>query len=146
MISKNFHAGIFPSMSLAIGIGTFFILRFGDQSIPFMRLLMGPPEGNSFPAWGIPALLAGLFGFLRPRPKEIWSYGVLMWAPRIIIFGTAWTVGTRSGLSGFDFLIAASALLAAIVAVVASYAGFALHKIVAKHMFVTGQTPTIFGK
>ena len=46
-------------------------------------------DGN---ACGAPALLAGLFGFLRAKPKEIWSYGFLMWAPQAIRFGIDWAI------------------------------------------------------
>ena len=69
---------VFVILSLAVGLGQ--MLWFG-AAVPFIGLLMGPPDASAFPAWGIPALLAGLLGFLRPKPKEIWSYGLLMWVP-----------------------------------------------------------------
>jgi hypothetical protein len=125
----------------------FSLLRFGDaRFIPFMGLLMGPPDRNSVPAYVIPALLATLFGFLRPKPREIWSYGFLMWAPQVILVGGAWALGTRGWASGVTLVIAVSALLAGVVGVVASYAGFALRKIVNKSLAVPEQPPTMFRK
>src|SRR5579859_8025970 len=91
MASRNFRAWIFPILSLALGIGMslLLLLWYDDRLVPFMGLLMGPPDRNSVPAFGIPALLAALFGFLRSKPREIWAYGLLMWAPQAIIFGGA---------------------------------------------------------
>src|ERR1700730_3905209 len=81
-----------------------------------------------FPGLAVLALLAGLFGFLRAKPKEIWSYGFLTWAPQTI-FGAAWAT-SRGWLAGHGLVLVVSSLLAAVVGVLASYAGFALGKVV----------------
>lgn len=131
MTRKAMHRWFFPVLSLAVGLGQ---LWFGVE-FPFRGLLMGPPDTNAFPAWAIPALLAGLFGFLRPKPKEIWSYGLLMWMPRAIRFGTDW------------FAIAvASSFLAAIAGILASYGGFALRKIATRIGAVPEEPPSILGQ
>ena len=75
MTRKAIHAWVFPTLSLAVGLG--YTLWFGARFVPFLGLLMDSTEANSFLACGVPALLAGIFGFLRPKPKEIWSYGLL---------------------------------------------------------------------
>jgi len=87
-MTKTFHGFAFPVLSLAVGlIGIGLMLRIGERAVPFLELLLGPPHANSnsFLVYGIPALLAGLFGFLRAKPKEIWSYGLLMWAPQATV-------------------------------------------------------------
>ena len=68
MTRKPFHAWFFSILSLAIGLG--YTLWFGARFVPFLGLLMGPPETHYFPAYGAPALLAGVFGFLRAKPEE----------------------------------------------------------------------------
>jgi hypothetical protein len=138
MTSKAFHAWIFPVLSLAVGLG--YMKWFGDRYVPFMGLLMGPPDSNSLPAFGIPALVAGVFGFFRPKPKGIWSYGFLMWMPQLITSGKAIAFS-----SGFALVIAVSAFLAAVVSVLASCGGFALRKIVNK-IGVPEQPPSILRK
>src|SRR5713226_8684286 len=109
MTSKAIHAWVFPTLSLAVGLG--YTLWFGARFIPFLGLLLGPPDENSFPAYGVPALLAGLLGFLRAKPKEIWSYGLLMWTPQAIRFGTDWAIHPAAWLRGFDLVIVASSFL-----------------------------------
>jgi hypothetical protein len=98
MTHKAIHAWFFPLLSLAVGLG--YTHWFGGRFIPFLGLLMGPPDTNCFPAYGAPAMLAGLFGFLRARPKEIWSYGLLMWTPQAIRFGTDGRFTPGLGLEG----------------------------------------------
>lgn len=130
MTSKALHAWLFPILSLAVGLtGIGLMLWIGERSIPFSELLLGPPhaDSNSFPVYGVPALLAGIFGFLRPRPKEIWSYGFLMWAPQATV-GAALAI-SAGWLSGLGLVIIASSFLAALCGVLASYAGFALRKV-----------------
>jgi len=122
------------------------LLWYDDRLVPFMGLLMGPPDRNSVPAFGIPALLAALFGFLRSKPREIWAYGLLMWAPQAIIFGGAFAFFSDGWGSGLALVTAVSALIAAIFCVVASYVGFALRRIVNKFLVVPQQPPTIFRK
>src|SRR5207302_10125177 len=122
MTNKAFHTWLFPILSLAVGlVGIGLLLWIGERSIPFLELLLGPPHANSssFPVYGIPALLAGIFGFLRPKPKEIWSYGLLMWTPQAI-FGTAGALGP-GWFAGFGLVIIASSFLAAVVCVLTSY-------------------------
>ena len=126
-----FHRWLFPILSLTVGlVGIGSMLWIGERSIPFLELLLGPPHANSnsFPMYGIPALLAGIFGFLRPKSKEIWSYAFLMWAPQAIV-GAAMAI-SRGWFARFGVVIIVSSFLAAIVCVVASYAGFALRKLV----------------
>jgi hypothetical protein len=113
---------------------------------PFMGLLTRPPDTNAFPAWGIPALLADLFGFLRPKPKEIWSYGLLMWMSRAIRFGTDWVMHPGGWLRGFALVIVASSFLAAIAGIFASCAGFALRKIATRIAAVPEEPPSILGQ
>jgi hypothetical protein len=147
MATKNFRAWTFPMLSLGIGFGMFALLLLHDERfIPFMGFLMGPPDRNSVPAYAIPSLLATLFGFLRPKPREIWSYGFLMWAPQVILVGGAWALSPKGWASGVSLVIAVSALLGGVVGVVASYAGFALRKIVNKSLAVPEQPPTMFRK
>src|SRR6266481_1578147 len=126
MTSKLFHARLFPILSLALGLVWLGCsLGFGDRFAPFFAPLLGPPDGNffgnSFTWLAVPA-------FLRAKPKEIWSYGFLTWAPQAI-FGAAWAIGPgwfrRLGL-----VLVLSSLLAAAVGVLASYAGLALRKVV----------------
>jgi hypothetical protein len=131
MTKKVTHARLFPILSLAVGLIEITLLPWiGERSIPFLELLLGPPHANSnsFLVYGVPALLAGIFGFLRPKPKEIWSYGFLMWIP-LAIFGTAGAIGP-GWLAGLGLVIIASSFLAAGVGVLASYAGFALRRVV----------------
>src|SRR5260370_38208173 len=97
MSSRVLHAWLFPILSLALGLvwlGCF--LRFGYRFVPFFGLLLGPPDwdffGNSFPWLGVPALLAGLLGFIHGKPKEIWSDVLRMWTPQAI-FGTPGALG-----------------------------------------------------
>jgi hypothetical protein len=123
-------------------------LRFGYRFVPFFGLLLGPPDwdffGNSFPWLGVPALLAGLFGFMRAKPKEIWSYGLLMWTPQAI-FGTGGAIGP-GWFAGFGLVIIASSFLAAVVGVLASYAGFALRKVVNRIRADPEEPPSIIRK
>jgi hypothetical protein len=121
-----------------------FTLLFGARFIPFLGLLEFPSEANYFLACGAPALLAGLFGFLRARPKEIWSYGLLMWTPQAI-FGTARALGP-GWFAGFGLVIIASSFLAAVVGVLASYAGFALRKVVNRIRADPEEPPSIIRK
>jgi hypothetical protein len=142
MTRNAIHRWSFLILSLAVGIGQMLWFRV---EFPFMGLLMGPPDTNAFLAWGIPALIAGLLGFLRPKPNEIWSYGLLMWMPRAIRFGTDWVVHPGAWLRGFALIIVVSSLLAAIVGVLASYTGFALRKIVTK-IWTVREPPSILPK
>jgi xanthosine utilization system XapX-like protein len=131
MTSKAFRVSLFPILSLALGLaGIGLMLLVGERSIPFLERLLGPPhaDSSSFPVYGIPTLLAGIFGFLRPKPKEIWSYGFLMWVPQATV-GAALAI-SRGWMAGFGLVIIAASCLAAVVGVLASYAGFALRKIV----------------
>ena len=143
MTNKAFHTWLFPFLSLAVGlVGIGLMLWIGERSIPFLELLLGPPHANSssFPVYGIPALLAGIFGFLRPKPKEIWSYGFLMWMPQATV-GAALAI-SRGWLAGFGLVIITSCFLAAIVGVLASYAGFALRRAVNRIRPVSKETPS----
>ncbi len=142
MATKAIHAWPLPILSLAVGLG--YTLLFGARFIPFLGLLEFPSEANYFLACGVPALLAGLFGFLRAKPKEIWSYGFLMWAPQAI-FGTAGAM-SQGWLAGFGRVVVASSLLAAIMGVLASYAGFALRKVVDRILAVPEEPPSILRK
>jgi hypothetical protein len=144
MTRKAMHTWFFPVLSLAVGLGH--MLWFDYRFLPFMGLLMGPPDTNSFLAWGIPALFAGLFGFLRAKPKEIWSYGLLMWMPRAIRFGTDWMIHPGAWLRGFALVIVASSFLAAIVGILASYAGFALRKVATMIGGLPEEPPRILGQ
>lgn len=147
MTKKVIHAWLFPILSLAVGLaGIGLILRIGERAIPFLKLLLGPPHAisNSFTVYGVAALLAGIFGFLRPKPKEIWSYGFLMWTPQAIL-GTVGAVGS-GWLARFGLVIIASSLLAAVVAVLASYAGFALRKVVNRIQASAEDLPSMVGK
>ena len=89
-------------------------------------------------------MLAGIFGFLRPKPKEIWSYGFLMWIP-LAILGTAGAIGP-GWLAGFGSVIIVSSLLAAAVGVLASYLGFALRKVVNRIQADSKDLPSIVRK
>jgi hypothetical protein len=142
MATKAIHAWLFPILSLAVGLG--YTLLFGARFIPFLGLLEFPQEANYFLACSAPALLAGLFGFLRPKPKEIWSYGFLMWAPQAT-FGTAGAM-SQGWLAGFGLVIVASSFLAASVGVLASYAAFALRKVVDRIRADPEEPPSIFRK
>ena len=138
---KVSRAWIFPILSLGVGSGTFvYIFLFPRQFDSFSPLLHMWPAGHSLFGLGILALLAALFGFFRPKQREIWSYGLLMWAPQAVIYGGAWALGA-GGLRNFELFIAVSALLAGFVAVVASYAGFALRKI-ANRFFAASEPPS----
>ena len=97
-VVRDLWGNPFLWISIAVGLGL--MLWFDFRFVPFMGLLTGPPDTNSFPTWGIPALLAGLFGFLRPKPKEVWNYGLLMWTPRAIRFGTDWLMHPGGWLKG----------------------------------------------
>jgi hypothetical protein len=144
MISKAFRVWFFPILSLAVGLsGIGFLLWFGEQFVPFLGLLLGPPHANSnlLPVYGAPALLTGIFGFLRPKPKEIWSYGFLMWAPQAIL-GTAVAI-SRGWFAGFGLVLVASSFLSAVVGVLASYAGFTLRKVVNRIRTVSEGPPSI---
>lgn len=142
MTHKTFQMCLFLTPSLAVGIGQ--MLWFGAE-FPFMGALMGPPDTNAFAAWSIPALLAGLFGFFRPKPKEIWSYGLLMWMPRAIRFGTEWVMHPTGWVRGFGLIVVASSLLAAVVCVLGSYAGFGLRKIATRIWVSPEEPPSIAG-
>jgi hypothetical protein len=142
MTSKVSRVWLFPILSLAVGLG--YTLLFRARFVPFLGLLMDSTEANSFLACGVPALLAGIFGFLRPKPKEIWSYGLLMWAPQAI-FGIAGAM-SQGWLAGFGVVIVVSSSLAAVVGVLASYTGFALHKVVNRIRADAEAPPHIFGK
>lgn len=76
MAPKAIPAWLFPILSLAVGLG--FTLLFGARFIPFLGLLEFPQEANYLLACGVPALLTGLFGFLRAKPKdmELWVSNV----------------------------------------------------------------------
>ena len=149
MTSKVFHAWLFPVLSLAVGLILLScFLLFGYQVFPFFGLLVGPPEGdafgNSFPWLGVPALLAGLFGFLRSEPKEIWSYGFLTWLPKAI-FGVACATSSGWGAPP-GLVIVISSFLAAVVSVLASYVGLALPKVVNRIRADPEEPPSILGK
>ncbi len=146
MTSKLFHAWwLFPILSLAVGLVWLgFFMRFGYQFAPFFGLLLGPPERNFFLGLGVPALLAGLFGFLRAKPKEIWGYGFLTWAPQTI-FGAAWAMG-RGWFAAHGFVLVVSSLLAAVVGVLASYAGFALRTVMNRIRADPEEPPSILRK
>jgi hypothetical protein len=147
MTKKVTHAWLFPILSLAIGLLEITLLPWiGERFIPFLKLLLGPPHANSnsFLVYGVPALLAGIFGFLRPKPKEIWSYGFLMWIP-LAIFGTAGAIGPGL-LAKLGLVIIASSFLAAVVGVLASYAGFALRKLANRIQANAEDLPSMVGK
>ena len=147
MTSKAFHAWLFPILSLAVGLVEIGLMPWlGERSIPFLELLLGPPhaDSSSFPVYGVPALLAGIFGFLRPKPKEIWSYGFLMWVPQATL-GAALAV-SRGLMAGFGVVIIAASCLAAVVGVLASYVGFALRKIVNTIRADSKEPPSILGR
>jgi hypothetical protein len=141
MATKGIHKGLFPVLSLAVGLG--YTLFFGARFIPFLGLLEFPSEGNYFLACGVPALLAGLFGFFRGKPKEIWSYGFLMWAPQAIRFGTDWAFHPAAWFRGFALVIVASSFLAAVAGVLAAYVGFTLRKISSRILAVPEEPPSI---
>jgi hypothetical protein len=141
MAPKAIHAWLFPILSLMVGLG--YTLLFGVRFVPFLGLLEFPQEANYFLACGAPALLAGLFGFLRAKPKEIWSYGFLMWAPQAIGFGTDWTIHPAGWFRGFALVIVASSFLAAVVGVLAAYLGFTLRKISSRILAVPEEPPSI---
>jgi len=107
---------------------------------------MDSTEANSFLACGVPALLAGILGFLRPKPKEIWSYGLLMWAPQAIRFWIDWAIHPAAWLRAFGFVIVVSSFLAAIVGVLASYTGFALRNVVNRIRADPEEPPSILRK
>ena len=147
MTSKAFHAWLFPILSLAVGLVEIGLMPWlGERSIPFLELLLGPPhaDSSSFPVYGIPALLAGIFGFLRPKPKEIWSYGFLMWVPQATL-GAALAV-SRGLMAGFGVVIIAASCLAAVVGVLSSYAGFALREGVNRIRADSEEPPSILGR
>ena len=143
MARKAIHVWFFPILSLAVGLG--YTLWFGARFVPFLGLLMGPPEANYFPAYGAPALLAGLFGFLRAKPKEIWSYGFLMWAPQALRFWIDWAIHPAAWLRAFGLVIVSS-FLAAAVGVLTSCAGFALRKVSSRILAVPEEPPSILRK
>jgi hypothetical protein len=142
MTEKAIHAWLFPILSLAVGLA----MPWFGLGVPFMGLLMGPPDTNSFPAYGAPALITGLFGFLRAKPKEIWGYGFLIWAPQIIGFGMDWALHPAAWFRGYPLILAASSFLAAVVAALASYAGFALRKVASRIGSVPEEPPSILRK
>ena len=149
MTSKVSHAWLSPILSLTVGLmwlGCFPL--FGYRGFSFFGLLLGAPAGDvfgsSFPWLGVPAFLAGLFGFLRARPKEIWSYGFLMWVPQAI-FGVA-IANSPGWLAGQGLVIVVSSLLASVVSVLVSYAGFALHKVVNRIRADPEEPPSILRK
>jgi hypothetical protein len=142
MMNKAFHAWVFPILSLVVGLG--YTLWFGARFVPFLGLLMDPSDANYFLACGVPAMLAVLFGFLRAKPKEIWTYGLLMWLPQATV-GVAIAI-SQGWLAGFGRVIIASSFLAAIVSVLASYAGFALRRVVDGIRAVPKEPPSILIK
>src|SRR5882724_4485003 len=147
MTRKAFHAWLFPILSLAVGLVEIGLMPWlGERSIPFLELLLGPPHAvsSSFPVYGVPALLAGIFGFLRPKPKEIWSYGFLMWVPQATL-GVALAI-SRGWMAGFGLFIIAGSFLAAFVGVLASYAGFALREVVNRSRADSEEPPSILGR
>src|SRR5712664_2550851 len=79
------------------------------------------------PSRGLQFLLAGLFGFLRAKPKEM-ELWVLTWAPQAI-FGAAWAIRPR-WFRRLGLVLVLSSFLAAVVGVLASYGGLALRKVV----------------
>jgi len=108
------------------------MLWFDFRFVPFWGLLVGHPKDNSFAASCVPALLAGVLGFWRAKPNEIWSYGLLMWMPRALRFGAASLIYRDDWLIGVALMIVLSSFLAAGTCVLASYAGFALRKLVSR--------------
>lgn len=147
MTRKAFHAWLFPILSLAVGLVEIgLMLWLGERSIPFLELLLGPPhaDSSSFPVYGIPALLAGIFGFLRPKPKEIWSYGFLMWVPQATV-GAAWAISPGM-FAGFGLFIIAGSFLAAVVGALAAYAGFAVRKVVNGIRADSEEPPSMLGR
>ena len=147
MTSKVSHAWLFPILSLTVGlIWLACFPLFGYRVFPFFGLLLGPPEGDvfgsSFPWLAVPAFLAGLFGFLRARPKEIWSYGFLMWVPQATV--GAVLASSRGWFAGIGLFIVAGSFLVAVVGVLASYAGFALRKVVNRILADAEEPPRLF--
>lgn len=141
MAPKAIHAWLFPIFSLAVGLG--YTLLFG-RFIPFLGLLespQGPPY--YFLACGAPALLAGLFGFLHAKPKAIWSYGFLMWAPQAIRFATDWAIHPLAWFRARALVFVASSFLAAVVGVLAAYVGFTLRRISSRILAVPEEPPSL---
>ena len=143
MTSKVFHNWLFPILSLVAGLVEIGLMPWiGPRSIPFLELLLPTlANSSSFPVYGIPALLAGIFGFLRAKPKEIWSYGLLMWVPQATV-GAAWAI-SPGWFAGFGLFIIACSFLAAVAGVLASYTGFALRKFVNKIRADPEEPPSI---
>lgn len=147
MTRKAFHAWLFPILSLAVGLVEIGLMPWiGERSIPFLELLLGPPhaDASSFPVYGIPALLAGIFGFLRPEPKVIWGYGFLMWVPQATV-GAAFA-SSRGLFAGLGLFIIAGSFLAVVVGVLAAYAGFALRKVVNRIRADPEAPPSMLGR
>ncbi len=147
MATKAIHAWLFPILSLAVGLiwlGCFPL--FGYRVFPFIGLLLGENFfGNPFPWLGVPALLAGIFGFLRPKPKEIWGYGFLMCVPQAI-FAAALAISPGWLGQGMALWIVVSSFFAAVESVLASYAGFALRKAVNRIRAAPEEPPSILRK
>ena len=147
MTSKALRTWLFPILSLGLGMVAVGLMPWiGERSIPFSELLLGPPQANasSFPVYGIPALLAGIFGFLRSEPKVIWSYGFLMWVPQATV-GAAFA-SSRGWFAGLGLYIIAGSFLAAVVGVLAAYAGFALRKVVNRILADREAPPSMLGR
>ena len=147
MTSRAFRAWLFPILSLAVGLIEVGLMPWiGERSIPFSELLLGPPQANasSFPVYGIPALLAGIFAFLQPEPKVIWRYGFLMWVPQATV-GAAFA-SSRGWFAGLGLYLIAGSSLAAVVGVLAAYAGFELRKVVNKIRADRDAPPSMLGR
>lgn len=105
MTNRLFPAWLFPSVSLGLGIA---YRSYGDR---FWSLLARRSPLVLLTIGG-PLLLLVLFGFLRPRPKEIWTYGFLMWLPGLMEFVPGvlsewWHGYGLPGVAPFIFLIIA---------------------------------------
>jgi hypothetical protein len=94
MADKTFQVWLFPILSLSV-VPVWFSLGRRLNYFSYLDLWMAAHEGRLrvvnwrwFFADAIFLLLVALFGFLRAKPKEIWSYGLLMGAP-ILLFTLA---------------------------------------------------------
>jgi hypothetical protein len=134
---------VYLIVSLAVGL--FQMLRIDFRFIPFGLFLGDRQQLNDFLAWAIPALIAGLLGYLRAKPKEIWSYGLLIWMPRALRVGLYWMT-YHHGIFAVVVLFLLSTSLAAVAAVLASYMGFVLRKIANRIWGAPEETPSIFEK
>ena len=69
-----------------------------------------------------------------------------MWAPQAIRFGIDWAIHPVGWFRGFALVIVGSSFLAAVVVVLAAYAGFTLRKISSRIPAVPGEPPSILRK